>query len=71
MNITREEYRALAGTPKRKGKYGAIKTVVDGITFDSRAEAKRYGELKSLERGGDIIMLGCHPKFDGCRAGNR
>lgn len=38
-------------------KYHARKTVVDGITFDSRREAKRYGELKLLERAGEILDL--------------
>lgn len=30
-------------------KYGARKTQVDGITFDSRAEAKYYEQLKWLK----------------------
>ena len=30
-------------------KYKAKKTVVDGITFDSMKEAKRYGVLKMME----------------------
>ena len=38
-------------------KYHAHKTVVDGITFDSKREAKRYGELKLLERSGAISDL--------------
>lgn len=38
-------------------KYHAKKTVVDGITFDSRKEAKRYSELKLLERAGAIKGL--------------
>lgn len=38
-------------------KYHARKTVVDGITFDSKREAKRYGELKLLERAGAIRDL--------------
>lgn len=38
-------------------KYHARKTVVDGITFDSKREAKRYGELKLLERAGAIKGL--------------
>ena len=38
-------------------KYRAIKTVVDGITFDSKAEARRYGELIMLERAGRISGL--------------
>lgn len=40
-----------------KSKYHATKTVVDGITFDSKKEAKRYAELKLLERSGAIRDL--------------
>ena len=42
--------------PKRS-KYNARKTVVDGIRFDSKAEAKRYQELKMLERAGEVKEL--------------
>lgn len=38
-------------------KYNAKKTVVDGITFDSKKEAKRYGELLLLQRAGVISNL--------------
>jgi len=38
-------------------KYRNIKTVVDGITFASKAEARRYGQLKLLERAGHITGL--------------
>ena len=34
----------------KKSKFNNIKTVIDGITFDSKREAKRYSELKILER---------------------
>lgn len=44
-------------------KYHAKKTVVDGITFDSMAEAKRYGHLKLLERAGAISGLTVHPRY--------
>lgn len=33
-------------------KYKNKKTEVDGIMFDSLKEARRYGELKLLVRGG-------------------
>jgi len=45
-------------------KYGAIKTVVDGITFASRKEAKRYTELKLLELAGEISRLELQPRYD-------
>lgn len=44
-------------------KYGAKKTEIDGITFDSKSEAKRYQELKLLERGGAIQNLSLQPRF--------
>lgn len=44
-------------------KYGNRKTVVDGIKFDSKLEAKRYSELKLLEKAGVIKGLELQPKF--------
>ena len=38
-------------------KYRAKKQVVDGITFASRAEARRYGELKILQQAGEVSDL--------------
>ena len=36
-------------------KYRAKKTVVDGITFDSKKEADFYCELKMLRMAGEVI----------------
>lgn len=41
----------------QRPKYGAKKTTVDGLRFDSRKEAARYLELKMLERAGVISGL--------------
>ncbi len=41
----------------KRPKYGNRKTVLDGITFDSAAEARRWSELKLLERAGQIRNL--------------
>lgn len=38
-------------------KYHNSKTVIDGIRFDSKKEAKRYLELKILEKAGAIQDL--------------
>lgn len=38
-------------------KYGNRKTVVNGITFDSKKEARRWQELRLLERAGEITNL--------------
>ena len=44
-------------------KYNAKRTTIDGITFDSKREANRYGELKLLHQAGEIQELLVHPKF--------
>lgn len=49
---------------KNGHKYGAKPTTVDGIRFASKAEARRYGELKLLEKAGEIARLELQPKFD-------
>ena len=47
----------------RKHKYSAVATVVDGIRFASKAEARRYQELRLLERAGEIKELELQPKY--------
>ena len=47
----------------RRSKYGAVRTTVDGITFASKAEARRYSELKMLEKAGEIWDLELQPRF--------
>lgn len=48
---------------RRPAKYGNRRVEVDGITFASAKEAKRYGELRLLERAGEIAGLEVHPKY--------
>ena len=38
-------------------KYSNKKVTIDGITFDSKKEAKVYGELKALLSAGEIKSL--------------
>lgn len=45
-------------------KYGAKKTVIDGITFDSKAEASRYSVLRLLANGHTITDLRTQVRFD-------
>lgn len=45
-------------------KYGNKKTELDGIVFDSKAEAKRYSQLRMLERAGQISDLQRQVKFE-------
>ena len=42
---------------RRRGKYGNVPTSVDGIRFPSKLEAKRWQELRLLERGNVISDL--------------
>lgn len=55
----------------KRAKYGNRKTVVDGITFDSDREAKRYAVLKLRERAGEITDLELQPKFPCIVNGNK
>jgi hypothetical protein len=48
---------AIATKPKRKSKHGNVKTVVDGVTFDSAWEAQRWGMLLVKLRNGLISGL--------------
>jgi hypothetical protein len=41
----------------KRQKYNAKRVTVDGITFDSQAEHRRWCELKLLERAGEIQHL--------------
>jgi hypothetical protein len=44
-------------------KYGNTRVVEDGYTFDSKAEFRRYQELKLLEKAGEIYNLQVHVPF--------
>lgn len=44
------------GTPKRS-KYRNVKTVVDGISFDSKLESRCYQELKLRRASGEVLWF--------------
>lgn len=44
-------------------KYRNVPTEIDGIKFASKKEARRYSELKLLEKGGQAGAIECHPRF--------
>ena len=44
-------------THKRGNKYNNTKVELDGLKFDSQKEARRYAELKQLEKAGIIHDL--------------
>lgn len=49
-----QAYRPPAAGPKRGSKYGAQPTVVDGIRFDSKAEANYYQRLQLRKDAGQV-----------------
>lgn len=49
--------------PKKRSKYGAKRMCVDGIWFDSIAEAKFYGTLQQRRRAGEIGAIMHQPEF--------
>jgi Protein of unknown function (DUF1064) len=58
-----EKAAAGRGVRPRRSKYGAKRTLLDGITFDSKAEANRYAVLRRREKAGEIRDLQLQPKF--------
>ena len=53
-----------------RNKYGAKKTVVDGITFDSKKEAERYKVLQAMADKEEITHLELQPKYR-CEIGGK
>ena len=47
-----------------RSKYHSKKTTINGITYDSKKEARRHGELLLLERAGKISDLETQVKFE-------
>jgi hypothetical protein len=62
-----EQYRSHFKTgskePVKKAKYGNKKVSIEGKTFDSQKEAKRYTDLKLLHNAKEIIYLGDQISF--------
>lgn len=59
MNIKNKYFRK----PSRN-KYGANKTIVGDVKFDSKKEAQRWMELQLLERAGEISNLRRQVRID-------
>lgn len=58
-----EQYKEYQKNKGRRSKYGAIKTKIDGHTFDSKKEADYYCELKLRLQSGDIKGFCLQPIF--------
>jgi hypothetical protein len=62
--MTAKQYREEVAKPKRGNKFGAKRTIVDGISFDSQRESEVYGDLKLLEKAGRISGFERQRKFN-------
>jgi len=54
---------ASAALAEQPAKYRNRKTTLDGMTFDSAKEARRWQELKLLEAAGEIRRLRRQPRY--------
>lgn len=67
IHISAEDYRngnfSLAPKQPKRHKYNAQKTEVDGIYFDSKAEAEFYAGLKLLLRAKEIKGFARQARF--------
>jgi len=54
----------MAAYKKRVSIWRNVRVVVDGIKFDSKAEARRYTELDLLQKAGEIKNLELQPRFE-------
>lgn len=62
VNMSRtEDYKRLAEV--KPNKLRNVPTTVDGIRFDSKAESKRYSELRAMEQAGLITGLKLQPVY--------
>lgn len=62
----RREILKQSDKPKaaKRNKFNAQKIELDGMTFDSKKEHKRYIELKAMQQRGEIFGLEHHTKFE-------
>ncbi|MEI6221195.1 MAG: DUF1064 domain-containing protein [bacterium] len=62
--VTAKEFQQML---KKKHKYGVApkeERTLDGVTFASKAEMRRYCQLKLMEKVKDIQDLKLQPKFE-------
>jgi ethanolamine ammonia-lyase small subunit len=72
-----DEYRRLVGTAapaqpepaKKPAKYRNEPVTIDGVRFDSKAEARRWQQLQLMERAGELTDLERQTPFRFCLNG--
>lgn len=60
QRMSAKQYRNMKS---KRSKYGNVKTVVNGITFDSKAEATYYNQLKWLKQAEQIKGFKLQPRY--------
>lgn len=63
MQFVSMSAKAFKDMVKKPNKFHSQKTVVDGVTYDSKKESKRAVELQYLERVGKIKNLERQKRF--------
>jgi hypothetical protein len=63
MTVQSELWRAALAEGKRRNKYSAESSWIDGIRFASKAEAKYYLMLKYRERLGEVTDVRLQEPF--------
>ena len=61
--MTAQEARALRVNAPKKSKYHNEKVVLDGITFDSKKEARYYANLLIQKKAGLVKEFELQPVF--------
>src|SRR5690625_1523531 len=61
QRMTARQYRKL--NRRRGSKYRNRRVKLDGHTFDSKAEARYYSQLKLRKRAGDIKDFKLQPRY--------
>lgn len=61
MRMTAKQFRQQG--KRSRSKYGNRKVEIDGHTFDSKAEARYYSELKLREKAGEILFFKLQPRY--------
>tara|TARA_A100001515_G_scaffold83409_1_gene66136 strand:- start:616 stop:990 length:375 start_codon:yes stop_codon:yes gene_type:complete len=58
------KYPIIPNKTRRPNKYFAKKTLFMGFKFDSKWEAERWGQLKSMEKAGVVTQLERQVRYD-------
>lgn len=62
--ITAKEYQDMINKPSKKSKFGNVRVETEDGNFDSKREAKRFKELKLLEKANEITALSRQVRFN-------